>query len=195
LRLKFIITSILVAILFSGCMGKRGDIAPGYKTLTTSGYSGSRGGASVGRVYNAKLSMSGDLSFLDRRYFRRTFVTKLEDRGININYNSLNEIDIKITKSVLDDRSSGGASYQNCSAFKLDRKVVGTVEYIIHGKNTYADSINYKFLVKSSSCISYDDAERKAKLLLIKKLARITAARVAKHKNILNTPSSSCAVR
>jgi len=162
---------LLFAFFASGCSTKRGLNAPGYKTINTNF---SRGGN-----YSASLHISGDLSYLDRKYFTRAFASKLEGKGISLEYNSENRIDIRVTKTVLDTRTSGGDSYQNCSTFKLDRKVTGVVEYILRGKETYANSINYKFLVKSSSCLSYDDAERKARLKLIKRLGEITGSKVA----------------
>jgi len=197
--------SLLVVISFSfilsGCLGSRNsNVYPGYKTITTGpSYNGStqnRGGRSHKGVYKASLHVSGDLSFLDRKYLKSTLETKLEDRGINIEYNALNSINVRVTKNILDNRSSGGEAYQNCSAYKLDRRVTGTVEYIIRGKETYASSINYKFLVKSSSCVSYDDAERKARLLLIKKLGSVTASKIAKHKGMLKSGNNTtkCAI-
>ena len=144
------------------------------------------------RVYTARINVTGDISYVDRKYFKQTFNEALYRNGIVSDYNSPNVIDIRIIKTVEDSKTSGGASYQNCSAYKLDRKAQGAVIYNIKGKGYYTNSINYKFLVKSASCVSYDDAELKARKKLFRRLGEITASRIISVKSKLRRNGAGC---
>jgi len=186
----------LAVLVLSGCGS----------SLSSSSSNGVRGGVYTGpqhtqrvrtrsssrRAYTARINISGDTSYVDRKYFKRTFSEALEKKGIVSDYNSPNTIDIRIIKSVEDSKTSGGNSYQNCSAYKLDRRAQGAIIYTVKGKGYYTNSINYKFLVKSASCVSYDDAERKARKKLFRRLGEITANRVAKVKPKLRRNGAGC---
>jgi len=147
------------------------------------------------KVYTARIDVSGDIAYIDRKYFKRTLSEILDKRGIVEDYNSPNKIDIRVITTVEDTKTSGGDSYQNCSAYKLDRKAQGAVIYTIRGKKYYTNSINYKFLVKSASCVSYDDAELKARKRLFRRLGEITADRIARVKGILRESNIGCSLR
>jgi len=193
LKLFFYLFLALASIALSGCGSSflngnsRGGVysAPQYNERV-------RTPSSRGRVYTARVNVSGDTSYIDRKYFKQTLTEALDRKGIVADYNSANTIDIRIIKSVEDTKTSGGDSYQNCSAYKLTRKAQGAVIYTVKGKGYYTNSINYKFLVKSASCVSYDDAELKARKKLFRRLGEITANKVASVKPKLRENRAGC---
>ena len=143
------------------------------------------------RSYTARINVDGDVSYVDRKYFKQTLSEALYRNGIISDYNSPNTIDIRIITTIEDSKTSGGSSYQNCSAFKLDRKAQGAVIYTVKGKGYYTNSINYKFKIKSASCVSYDDAELKARKMLYRRLGEVTASKIIKLKPKLRRNGAS----
>jgi len=193
LRALIILISMAVVLFLSGCGSVFGNSSRGGGVYTAPQYNERvRTQSSSRKVYTARINVTGDTSYIDRKYFKQTFNEALYRNGIVSDYNSPNVIDIRIIKSVEDSKTSGGDSYQNCSAYKLDRKAQGAVIYNIKGKGYYTNSINYKFLVKSASCVSYDDAELKARKKLFRRLGEITASRVVNLKSKLRKNGAGC---
>ncbi len=197
MRLSIIIFTALFALVISGCT------RPYYGS--NYGYGGSvrvneptqynqrvKTPASSRRNYLARVNIGGDISYVDRKYFRQTFEEALYKHGIIPDYNSPNTIDVRVIVTFKDSKTSGGDSYQNCSAFKLDRKAQGAVIYTVKGKGYYTNSINYKFDIKSASCVSYDDAELKARKMLYRRLGEVTAAKVVGLKSKLRKNGAGC---
>jgi len=147
------------------------------------------------KSYTARVDIDGDVSYVDRKYFRQSFSEVLYRNHILSDYNSPNKIDVRIIVTVRDSKTSGGDSYQNCSAYKLDRKAQGAVIYTIKGKGYYTNSVNFKFNVKSASCVSFDDAELKARKLLYRRLGEITGSKVVKYKSKLIRNRAGCKIR
>ena len=200
MKFIFFIFVTLVSLIFSGCMNRA--YAPSY---TYRGVSGGAYGAPQytqrertphrGRVYSSRVNITGDVSYVDRKYFKQTLEDILRQSGIEEDYNSPNKIDIRIIKSVDKTKTSGGDSYQNCSAFQINQVAQGAILYTIRGKLTYNDTINYKFTVNSASCVSYDDAELKARKKLYRRLGEITASRLVNLKSKLLRDGANCRIR
>jgi len=200
LRLFIFIFTALFALIVSGCtkpyFGSNNGYNGSVRVSEPTEYNQRvRAPSTSRRAYLARVNVSGDVAYVDRKYFKQTFEEALYRNGIIPDYNSPNTIDVRIIVTFKDSKTSGGASYQNCSAYKLDRKAQGAVIYTVKGKGYYTDSINYKFDIKSASCVSYDDAELKARKILYRRLGEVTASRVVRLKSKLIKNGAGCKVR
>ncbi len=203
MKLVTVLVPLALVTIFSGCASRYSHPSYGGGSLygnvnsnsSSNTYRGEVRSARGGANYNARVDVSGDISYVDRKYFKQTLTSELYKRGIEDNYNSPNRINVRIISTVNDTKTSGGASYQNCSAYKLTRDAQGAIIYTVKGKGYYTNSINYKFKVYSSSCISYDDAELKARKKLFRRLGEITADRLRGIKSKLISANANCRVR
>ncbi len=199
MKLLIYIATFLFALILSGCTsrfynpgyGYRGDVrvnnSPQYNQQI-------RTPSTTSRSYTARIEVSGDTSYIDRKYFKQALSEILYRNGIIDDYNSPNQIDIRLITTIKDTKTSGGDSYQNCTAFKLDRLAQGAVIYTVKGRGYYTNSINYKFKIKSASCVSFDDAELKARRRLYRRLGEITAQKVLEVKPKLLRNGAGCRI-
>ncbi len=173
--MKVILLIVSIVTIFSGC-GSRNIL------YTDRGLAPSRSKSlKIDKTFYVDLeTLTGNIVYIDRKYFKQAFNDTLELHGAKNEFNEQSaHVNISIEQEKLDENYFK-SDYKDATQYRLDRKLRVKVYYSIYGKSTYNSSFTYNVLVKSGSYVSYEDADRKAHIKLFRQLGKMVANRILK---------------
>jgi len=121
--------------------------------------------------------ISGDTLYIDRKYFKEALSEYLKDHKAALEFNPNAHLIVNFTQTVLNENRFQ-TYYRDAKQYRIDRRVSVVVNYSMYGKSNYHNSFTYNVLVKSGSFVSYEDADRKAHIILFKQLGKMVGQRV-----------------
>ncbi len=121
--------------------------------------------------------MSGNTLYIDRKYFKESLSQYLKEHKASLEFNPDAHLIVNIKQNVLDENKFK-TYYNGRLQYRIDRRLSVIVDYSMYGKSNYHNSFTYNVLVKSGSYVSFDDADRKAHIILFKKLGNMLGERV-----------------
>ncbi len=125
-------------------------------------------------------TLSGNMVYIDRKYFKEAFNETLELHNAKNEFNNnAAHLVVYIEKYKLNEHRFEG-EYDDATQYRIDRKFKINVNYSMYGNSSYKNSFIYNVLVKSGSYQSYDDADRKSHIKLFSKLGKMVAERALK---------------
>ncbi len=121
--------------------------------------------------------ISGDTLYIDRKYFKETLSQYLKEHKAALEFNPNAHLIVNFTQTILNENKFQ-TYYRDAKQYRIDRRVSAVVDYSMYGKSNYHNRFTYNVLVKSGSFVSYDDADRKAHIILFKQLGKMVGQRV-----------------
>ena len=170
MQLKFLILSFII-LIFAGC-------------TTNSVLVSDKGLAPTPRkVHSPNLflvdlaQISGNTLYIDRKYFKESLSQYLKEHKASLEFNPNAHLIVNIRQNVLDENRFK-TYYNGRLQYRIDRRLSVVIDYSMYGKSNYHNSFTYNVLIKSGSYISFDEADRKAHIILFKKLGKMVGERV-----------------
>ncbi len=162
---------LLIALLFLSCstnsvLRTDSDLAPAPKKTRTQ------------NLFLVDLEqISGDTLYIDRKYFKESLSNYLKEHKAALEFNPDAHLIVHFTQTKLSEHRFK-THYRDIEQYRIDRRISVVVDYSLYGKSSYHNSFTYNVLIKSGSYVSYDDADRKAHIILFKELGRMVGKRV-----------------
>ena len=121
--------------------------------------------------------INGNTLYIDRKYFKETLSQYLKEHKASLEFNPNAHLIVSFTQTVLNENRFQ-TFYKDEKQYRIDRRVSVVVDYSMYGKSNYHNRFTYNVLVKSGSFVSYEDADRKAHIILFKQLGKMVGKRV-----------------
>ena len=170
MHFKFFILSF-IAIIFAGCttnslLVSDSGLAPAPKATHTK------------NLFLVDLEqISGDTLYIDRKYFKKSLSDYLAQHRASLEFNPHTHLIVSFQQTMLNENRFK-AFYKNSEQYRIDRRLSVVVSYSMYGKSNYHNSFTYNVTLKSGSYQSYEDAERKAHIILFRQLGKMVGKRV-----------------
>ena len=120
--------------------------------------------------------ISGNTLYIDRKHFKSSFSDYLQAHKAAVEFNPNAHLIVNFNQTILNENRFEN-NYKSKLQYRIDRRVSIDVDYSMYGKSTYHNKFTYSVLVKSGSYISYDDADRKAHIILFEQLGKMVGQR------------------